>query len=654
MASPIFVRPNMKNILYLLTLSVTSLFAQSIPDGYYNGTAGLEGDQLKLKLHLITRDHKVFDYGDFRDFILPTLDEDPNNPDNILLFYKNNSIPKENFASNNQQDFWNREHTWPKSHGFSSETDTAYTDIHHLRPSDASVNTSKSNKDFDNVAHTTENEEGEAPDTYTNDDFFEPRDDIKGDVARMLFYMDTRYESNALDLELVDRSTYSGDPEIGVLHTLIEWHEQDPVDQYEMDRHELAYGYQQNRNPFIDHPEWVGQIWGTTTGPYLFLDLISFNSDFGQVEVGDAEVQYYTIDAHNLSSNIVLSVDEPFSLSTDSINFSNSLTLAHDVNKKDEDFKVFVKFKPRETGASYQDTVFHESEGMRTSTLVLKGQEGKPVILTIADARQQAIGSVVTIQGIVINTGANNDDNRIIMDATAGIMVRSFDAGNESENLELGDSVQVTGGLSDYNNLLQIEKRPIKIKVLGKNAKLPSPQVISLSQLGESFESELVQVENVAFLSAGSVFAGGGSDGNFTILDSEGLATFRIGSDTHPLVGTEVPSGRVTIEGFVGQYRDSYQISPIDENGIILPPLKVARAQEKATLIYPNPTDGNFHVMLPEQSVDLEVTICNTLGQIVYFESNKLEHNIKSLKSGTYIVVVRSEENVFFQRILKR
>lgn len=90
-------------------------FSQEIPDGYYEGT---EDSDLKLLLHQIIRGHKVLDYNEFRDTVLPDLDEDPNNEDNIILFYKNNSIPKTGFASNNQDDFWNREHTWPSSHGF--------------------------------------------------------------------------------------------------------------------------------------------------------------------------------------------------------------------------------------------------------------------------------------------------------------------------------------------------------------------------------------------------------------------------------------------------------------------------------------------------------------------------------------------------------
>ncbi|MCG8378800.1 MAG: endonuclease, partial [Proteobacteria bacterium] len=328
---------------FLLTLTFSTVISiPVIAQDYYDGTEGLTGEALKKKLHEIIRDHPVRSYSEFRDVILPDLDEDPNNSSNIILFYKNNSIPKADFA--NDDDSWNREHTWPTSHGFSNTSDTAYTDIHNLRPSDASVNTSKSNKDFDEIDHTPENEQGEAPDTYTNDDFWEPRDEIKGDVARILFYMDVRYNSDRLDLKLVDRESFSDDPEIGVLYTLIKWHELDPVDNAEITRHEGAVGYQGNRNPFIDHPEWVESIWGNSTDPLLILNELSFSRDFGEVAIGSESVQQYKINAYNLESSVTVSTEAPFSVSGDGTNWSESISLGE--SGESETFTVFLRFQP--------------------------------------------------------------------------------------------------------------------------------------------------------------------------------------------------------------------------------------------------------------------------------------------------------------------
>jgi len=555
--------------LYTIALIffVFSANAQA-PTGYYDGTNGLSGEELKIALHKIIRGHKVFSYGAFRDDILPTLDEDPDNSDNIILFYKNVSIPKANFASNNQQDFWNREHTWPKSHGFPDVSDTAYTDVHNLRPSDASVNGSKSNKDFNDVENIEENEEGEAPDTYTNSDFWDPRDEIKGDVARMLFYMATRYESQSLDLELVDRISGSSEPELGVLYTLIKWHEQDPVDQYEIDRHEGAFGYQENRNPFVDHPEWVSEIWGSTTNPTLIVDQRNFNTDFGFVPLGESLVQSYSINAYNLESDITVNVAAPFSVSSDGTNFSTEIVLADNGSEK-QSYTISLKYEPQTADESIVLNVSHSTTG-ETRVFEVQGNEGEKPVLTIQEARQKSLDEVVTVSGVVIDAGNNSDDNRVIFDGTAGIMVRSFDAGNESENFTLGDSILVTGGLGSYNELLQIEKSPITIELLKENAELPEPQEITISEVGESFESELVTIKDVTFNAAGATFQGGGSAGNFDITDGTGTMIFRIGSDEHPLVDSTVPSGTYDITGIIGQFQSDYQISVRDANDLVL------------------------------------------------------------------------------------
>ncbi len=249
-----------------------SLWAQ-IPDQYYDRAVGLSGSELKSALHDIVSDHVKYPYSssstDVWD-ILKDSDEDPNNPNNVILLYTGRSQAKTENSGENLTytgDRWNREHVWAKSHGFPSETDTAYTDCHHLRPADETVNSSRSNKDFDNGGdqHT------EATECYTDSDSWEPRDAVKGDVARMIFYMVVRYDpgyhtdNTVYDLELVDYAGIDigdppGEPLFGKLSTLLSWHNQDPVDDFEMHRNEIVYGYQGNRNPFIDHPEWVDSI----------------------------------------------------------------------------------------------------------------------------------------------------------------------------------------------------------------------------------------------------------------------------------------------------------------------------------------------------------------------------------------------------------
>lgn len=252
-----------KQIIFLIAglLWSMSLSAQ-IPPGYYNGTEGLNGSQLKSVLHGIIDNHDEPSYNDLRDFILPESDEDPQNSNNVILLYTGRSQAKSTFGGGVND--WNREHTWAKSHGDFGNTPPCGTDAHMIRPTDASVNADRGNKDFDEGGQ----QHSEATECYYTTDTWEPRDAVKGDVARIILYMDVRYEgtSGELDLTAVDQINTSPAPEHGRLSTLLEWHVQDPPDAFEMNRNDVVYSYQGNRNPFIDHPEFVAAIWDPTAG----------------------------------------------------------------------------------------------------------------------------------------------------------------------------------------------------------------------------------------------------------------------------------------------------------------------------------------------------------------------------------------------------
>ncbi len=207
--------------------------------------------------------------------VLTYSDEDPANPKNVIELYSGKSISKYDNGGNKGD--WNREHVWPKSHGFPGESQWGYTDAHHLRPTDVSVNGARAAYDFDNIATLEGSTElTGAPGNYVNAGMsaFEPRDEVKGDVARMMFYMDTRYETggngNMPDLVLVDKIGTDADKhEAGKLCALYQWHLQDPVGDADRQRNDAVYEYQGNRNPYIDNPEWVQQVYGADCGPEL-------------------------------------------------------------------------------------------------------------------------------------------------------------------------------------------------------------------------------------------------------------------------------------------------------------------------------------------------------------------------------------------------
>ncbi|WHZ60134.1 endonuclease [Metabacillus hrfriensis] len=226
-------------------------------DTYYQSAIGKTGEALKTELHNIIDDHRELSYDNVWEALRNT-DEDPNNPNNVILLYTGRSQSK--LSNGGNVNDWNREHVWAKSHGDFGTSAGAGTDIHHLRPTDVSVNSSRGNLDFDNGG----TQHSEALGNYYDSDSWEPRDAVKGDVARMLFYMAVRYEgdSGELDLELNNNVNNGSAPLHGKMSVLLEWHREDPVDARERRRNDIIFkDYQSNRNPFIDHPEWAESIW---------------------------------------------------------------------------------------------------------------------------------------------------------------------------------------------------------------------------------------------------------------------------------------------------------------------------------------------------------------------------------------------------------
>ena len=249
-----------KIFILIITLIISNLSFSQIPSGYYNGTEGLSGSELKSILNNIIDGHLEYSYNDLRDFILEETDEDPYNSNNIILLYTGRSQAKSTFGGGAND--WNREHVWAKSHGDFGNNPPCGTDAHHIRPTDASVNSTRGHLDFDNGG-TAIYDMGDLAGYRINNVSWEPKDEVKGDVARMIFYMAVRYEGNngEPDLEVVDYVNTYPEPKHGKLSSLMEWNNADPPDDFEKNRNNVVYSYQQNRNPFIDHPEFVTLIW---------------------------------------------------------------------------------------------------------------------------------------------------------------------------------------------------------------------------------------------------------------------------------------------------------------------------------------------------------------------------------------------------------
>jgi endonuclease I len=252
---------------------------------YYKSAENLTGFTLKTELFNIINGHTTQSYGDLWTFYSANeLDSYYENDGTILDIYSEspNSSDSFTFTSGSDQcgnysaesDCYNREHSFPRS-WFGGAVDPMNTDVHHIFATDGYVNSKRSSYPYGEVSsasYTSANgsKVGSASSSlgYTGT-VFEPIDEFKGDLARAYFYMATRYESNIVGWD--SNSIYadavlngSGDQvfETWYLNMLKSWHTQDPVSQKEIDRNEAAYSHQGNRNPFVDYPSFVTEIWG--------------------------------------------------------------------------------------------------------------------------------------------------------------------------------------------------------------------------------------------------------------------------------------------------------------------------------------------------------------------------------------------------------
>jgi endonuclease I len=227
------------------------------PTDYYAGAEGKTGPALKSALHTIISSQTKLSYDQVWNALKDT-DQDPANTANVILLYSGRSQSKT--TNGGDPNDWNREHVWAKSHGDFGTATGPGTDIHHLRPEDVSVNAARGNLDFDNGGSAV----SECSGCTADGDSFAPRAAVRGDVARMIFYMAVRYsgDDGFADLELNNSVGNGSAPYMGKLTVLKAWAAADPPDAFEKRRNEVIYTtYQHNRNPFIDHPEWISSIW---------------------------------------------------------------------------------------------------------------------------------------------------------------------------------------------------------------------------------------------------------------------------------------------------------------------------------------------------------------------------------------------------------
>jgi len=288
----------MKPLFSFLLLLASIWMTAQIPAGYYNSATGT-GYTLKTQLFNIINNHNDQGYNAIDNFFpVADLDTYYENDGTILDPYSENPSGSDpyNYYPNSDEcgnysgegDCFNKEHVIPQS--YFNQATPMRGDAHHLLPTDGRVNGFRSNYPFGVVGSNLVSQSGISNPTQNGSKLgnnintgyaagytgivFEPIDEFKGDIARIIFYFATRYQSqmpgfytssNATSVPAKNMFDGTSAQTISTtfLNIFYQWHIQDPVSQKEIDRNNAVYNYQNNRNPYVDHPEWVAVVWGS-------------------------------------------------------------------------------------------------------------------------------------------------------------------------------------------------------------------------------------------------------------------------------------------------------------------------------------------------------------------------------------------------------
>lgn len=296
--------------------------ASTQPAGYYNSLEGQSGSALHQALQDIIAEEgvvKAHTYADIID-ILKEADQNPAHSNQVWLVYKEMGRAKLDYqTTSNSIGKWNKEHTFPRSRGGFNSIDLdeiadgknvfwnttadslrhGNSDAHALRAADGPENSSRGNQFY--------GEYNGPSDTLGK---------FKGDVARSVFYMAVRYNG----LEIVNGYPEGIIGQFGDLATLLDWHRNDPPDDFEMNRNNVVYTWQYNRNPFIDQPDLVEYLWGNRVGQVWSQSLANDSEDFPSIKIfpnptrgtvfingikNDTVIEVFSLDGRKLKTYVI-------------------------------------------------------------------------------------------------------------------------------------------------------------------------------------------------------------------------------------------------------------------------------------------------------------------------------------------------------------
>jgi endonuclease I len=608
---------------FLLLVFTIAGFAQ-IPSGYYSTATGT-GYTLKTQLYNIIKGHTDNGYaGLYTTYQTSDVDNFYENDGTVLDMYSENPSGTDpyNYSTGTTQrcgnysvegDCYNREHIIPQS--VFNEQSPMVADAHFITPTDGKVNGIRSNYPHgtvSSVTYTSQNGSklGSSAVSGYSGTVFEPVNAFKGDIARMYFYFATRYENTVAGYSF---AMFDGSSNkvftTAFLNVLLAWNAQDPVSAREIARNNAIYARQNNRNPYIDHPEYVNQIWGgtppsgDTTAPTAPTSLASTTKTSTSITLSwNASTDNVGVTGYNVYANSVLKTTVSGVTATiTGLTASTSYSIyvkAKDAagNTSASSNTIAVTTNSSGTGGTATDLLFSEYiEGSgNNKALEIANNTGSSVSLSAYTVKKQTNGAGAWSTGLALSGTLTTGSKFVIVNSSISSACYSTSAANISTS---GTELMFNG-----NDAVGLFKNGVLIDIIG-------------------------------------TFNGGTA--NFAV----DVTLRRKSTVTSPSTTFNLSS----------QW-DSYTTDTCNNlaSKIVASTKEEAASGSDEIVIYPNPSNGNFNIGYNNSAVPYSIEIVSFSGQKVFEKQNitNPETGVSHLAKGIYIVVITKDEKTVYKKII--
>lgn len=617
----------MKKNYFLLLLMFTAVGFSQIPSGYYNTATGT-GYTLKTQLYNIIKGHTDNGYaGLYTTYQTSDVDNFYENDGTVLDMYSENPSGTDpyNYSTGSTQrcgnyssegDCYNREHIIPQS--VFNEQSPMVADAHFITPTDGKVNGMRSNYPHGTVnsaTYTSQNGSklGSSSVSGYSGTVFEPVNAFKGDIARMYFYFATRYENTVAGYSypMFDGSSNKVFT-AAFLATLLAWNAQDPVSAREIARNNAIYARQNNRNPYIDHPEYVNQIWGGTSStdtqaPTAPTSLASTSKTSTSISLSwNASTDNVAITGYDVYANSVLKTTvSGLTATITGLTASTSYSIyvkAKDAagNSSASSSTIAVTTNASGTGGTASDILFSEYiEGSgNNKAFEIANNTGASVNLSTYTIKKQTNGAGAWSTGLALSGTLATGSKFTIVNSS----MSSSCFATSSANI----STTATELTFNGNDAVGLFKNGVLIDIIG-------------------------------------TFNGGTA--NFAVdVTLRRKSTVTAPSTTFNL-SSQWDSYTTDTCSNLGAKRA--QIAAIETEEEIAPQLQ-------EVILYPNPTNGNFNIYFNTINSPYSIEIISIFGQRVFEKSNITDSlsTINNLPKGIYIVRINQDSETFSKKII--